>query len=362
MTRANPEKEIVPVPNDLITATELSVGDTVRYVEKVREVMEKVMTPEVDYGHIPGIEKPTLLKPGAEKLCVAFRLCPEYEELPSSTQTDGFIKYSVRCTLIHIPTGLKIATGMGTCNSRESKYKYRYVPSEKKPKDKRETALWKLHGLGAWRKIAGEWEWFDRVQHEEPYEFDNTIYKMACKRAHIAATLNGTAASAIFTQDVEDMEDHAGNERNGQPEARSAGRPSGGSGKPHTHVYHANAEGALVCQCGNVGRPAPKEERYDRSFNGKGKSAEPTSQEDNAGGQTYVATDTHMALEDAILHYASGDQAMAGDILEELTTFTDRRTNPPRKVKGKRSLTHISEAAAKVALDRFQKQYVEGRE
>jgi hypothetical protein len=353
MAKANPEKEIVPVPTDLITAKELTVGDTVRYVEKVREVMEKVMTPKVDYGHIPGIEKPTLLKPGAEKLCVAFRLCPEYEELPSSTQTDGFIKYSVRCTLIHIPTGLKIATGMGTCNSRESKYKYRYVPSEKKPRDKRETALWKLHGLGAWRKVAGEWEWFDRVQHEEPYEFDNTIFKMACKRAHIAATLNGTAASAIFTQDVEDMEDHAGNQGNGQPEARSAGRPSGGSGKPHAHVYHANAEGALVCQCGHVGRPAT---------NGKGKSTERTPQENNAEGQTYVATDTHMALEDAILNYASGDQAMAGDILEELTTFTDRRTNPPRKVKGKRSLTHISEAAAKVALDRFQKQYVEGRQ
>jgi hypothetical protein len=69
-----------------------------------------------------------------------------------------------------------------------------------------------------------------------------------------------------------------------------------------------------------------------------------------------------MALEDAILHYASGDQAMAGDILEELTTFADRRTNPPRKVKGKRSITEISEAAAKVALDRFQKEYVEGRQ
>jgi hypothetical protein len=34
---------------------------------------------------------------------------------------------------------------------------------------------------------------------------DNTIMKMACKRALVAATLNATAASDIFTQDVEDM-------------------------------------------------------------------------------------------------------------------------------------------------------------
>jgi hypothetical protein len=39
-------------------------------------------------------------------------------------------------------------------------------------------------------------------------ELDNTILKMAMKRAHIAATLNATGASRIFTQDVEDMVVH----------------------------------------------------------------------------------------------------------------------------------------------------------
>ncbi|MBW2646973.1 MAG: hypothetical protein JRE23_12530, partial [Deltaproteobacteria bacterium] len=40
---------------------------------------------------------------------------------------------------------------------------------------------------------------------QDPWDLQNTIYKMACKRAQVAAVLNATAASDIFTQDVEDM-------------------------------------------------------------------------------------------------------------------------------------------------------------
>jgi hypothetical protein len=44
-----------------------------------------------------------------------------------------------------------------------------------------------------------------RIDNPDPMELDNTILKMAMKRAHIAATLNATGASRIFTQDVEDL-------------------------------------------------------------------------------------------------------------------------------------------------------------
>jgi hypothetical protein len=39
-------------------------------------------------------------------------------------------------------------------------------------------------------------------------DIENTILKMACKRAHVAMTLNVTAASDIFTQDIEDLPEH----------------------------------------------------------------------------------------------------------------------------------------------------------
>src|SRR5208282_1157277 len=42
----------------------------------------------------------------------------------------------------------------------------------------------------------------------EHHDLENTILKMACKRAHVAMTLNVTAASDIFTQDIEDLPEH----------------------------------------------------------------------------------------------------------------------------------------------------------
>jgi len=39
----------------------------------------------------------------------------------------------------------------------------------------------------------------------EAADMANTVLKMACKRAMIAMTLNVTAASDIFTQDIEDL-------------------------------------------------------------------------------------------------------------------------------------------------------------
>ena len=40
-----------------------------------------------------------------------------------------------------------------------------------------------------------------QVENENPWDLDNTLVKMACKRALIAGVLNATAASDIFTQD-----------------------------------------------------------------------------------------------------------------------------------------------------------------
>jgi hypothetical protein len=43
------------------------------------------------------------------------------------------------------------------------------------------------------------------VEHDNPADYYNTVLKMAKKRAHVDAILTATAASDIFTQDVEDM-------------------------------------------------------------------------------------------------------------------------------------------------------------
>src|SRR5580698_4974819 len=42
------------------------------------EFTRKIMVRDRDFGEIPGTSKPTLLKPGAEKLCNFFGLEPEF--------------------------------------------------------------------------------------------------------------------------------------------------------------------------------------------------------------------------------------------------------------------------------------------
>jgi hypothetical protein len=117
----------------------------------------------------------------------------------------------VKCTLTHIPTGLVAAAAIGSCDTRETKYRYRLVPTDLKP-SKQEAAKLKAAGAGGWRKRGAEWVWCERVENDNAREHANTILKMAEKRALVAAVLNATAASDFFTQDVEDLPGHGDDE------------------------------------------------------------------------------------------------------------------------------------------------------
>src|SRR5690242_13271087 len=82
---------------------ELSVDQVVARVTKVRELMSRVMKEGHHFGKIPGTDKPTLLKPGAELICMAFMLDPQYEHTITSEGDHRDILS--RCVLYHIPTG-----------------------------------------------------------------------------------------------------------------------------------------------------------------------------------------------------------------------------------------------------------------
>jgi hypothetical protein len=151
--------------------------------ERIAEIQKKLMRPGIDYGKIPGTgSRPTLLKPGAEKLADFYRFAAGLSA--ELTQGDGdkspAILYESRCTL-HLGTldGPVVATGWGVCTSWEKKYRYRWV------------------GQGSSRR---------QVANDDPWEQANTILKIAEKRAFIDAVLRATASSGLFTQDVGDEE------------------------------------------------------------------------------------------------------------------------------------------------------------
>ncbi len=212
----------------------MAVEDVTDQVALIQRVMQAAMKEGEHYGTIPGTQKPTLLKPGAEKLCLTFRFDPEYEV--ESAREKDFIAHTVRCTLSYIPTGQRVASGFGACNSREEKYKWRTVATDEPvPKDywaartngDIETMREILGADGSTKKKDGQWFIARRMQNDNPWELDNTILKMACKRALVAAVLNATAASDIFTQDLEDMDEFKnGNDKKNPSPKKSAPKKS----------------------------------------------------------------------------------------------------------------------------------------
>jgi hypothetical protein len=166
-------------------------------VNLIQTVLKSVFKKDVHYGIIPGTPKPTLYKPGAEKIMVLFRLNgkPVIEDLSTLDE----IRYRVSVMITHQVTRHEIGWGVGECSSNETKYKWIGVkfPSdwEGTPEDRRRE-IWK----------QGK---------EKPYQVKqfranisdvaNTVLKMAKKRALVDATLTCTAASDVFDQDIEDM-------------------------------------------------------------------------------------------------------------------------------------------------------------
>jgi hypothetical protein len=76
-----------------------------------RLVTDKVLVKGVDYGEVPGTDKPTLLKPGAEKLLSAFQLYDKFTEIAIERNwKDGFFFYEYECTLYDRESGKAIGS------------------------------------------------------------------------------------------------------------------------------------------------------------------------------------------------------------------------------------------------------------
>lgn len=140
------------------------VQDTMAKIKQFQALVQKNLKQNHDYGVIPGSTKPTLLKPGAEKILMLMGLTSEYELLERLHDYDrGFFAFTIRAKLYK---GQQLITeGVGHCNTRERKYR-----------------------------------------QQDPFTLANTCLKMAKKRALVDATLTVASLSDVFTQDLEDMD------------------------------------------------------------------------------------------------------------------------------------------------------------
>ena len=247
------EKGLVPSADLLSIQPVMMVEEARKQFRLMLSFANSVMVPGVEYGVVPGTSgsKPTLLKPGAEKLITFFGydFDPELVEQKMEWETSPPLFYfRYRATLSR--GGRKIVAGEGSANSFEKKYRWRWVRAHEIDPvldrsvlmtqvvtdsifafqyDKRETT-------GRYGKSEAYWEAWDkafeekgveditkttrggedrpgflmtvslyRVPNPEPFDLINTLQKMSQKRAMVSAALVGCYASSLFTQDIEDL-------------------------------------------------------------------------------------------------------------------------------------------------------------
>ena len=176
----------------------LTIGAMKERVALVLELMANVLEEGKDYGRIPGTDKPTLYKPGAEKLCVAFQLAAE-EPRTEDLSTDDQIRYRLGVP-ITAPHGRLLAVGVGEASTAEEKYRWR------KPVCDEEWDETPAH-LRREKWFKGKTGPYKGKQvRTSPADLANTALKMAHKRALVHGVLLATGASSVFNQDLEDFE------------------------------------------------------------------------------------------------------------------------------------------------------------
>lgn len=155
--------EARPVSESIIDSIDVNIVErTIQKIHDFQTIVQQALKPGHDYGIIPGCDKPSLLKPGAEKINMMMGVTAEYEIMEKTEDYEkGFFAYNVKCRLSR--NGYTITEGVGNCNSRERKY-----------------------------------------INQDACSIANTILKMAKKRAYIDATLTVASLSDIFTQDIDD--------------------------------------------------------------------------------------------------------------------------------------------------------------
>lgn len=225
--------------------------DVVDHSKLVRTVVKEVMVKDLHFGTIPGTDKDTLFQPGAETLLMTFRVAATFEVEDLSTHDCA--SYRVRCIGKHQVTGNLLGEGMGSCSSYEAKYKWQRAYGREfnaTPEDR--------------RRIKYGWDNKKREEYEilqirtEAADIDNTVLKMAVKRAKVAMAISVTACSDLFSQDLEDEEvrDAKREQRKGPTSGKPKTEPPKAKVDATNEKINANKVGFVLGELNNKGKSA----------------------------------------------------------------------------------------------------------
>lgn len=201
---------------DILIQPVVEPAQMMAYHKQIADFVAKSLEKDKDYGQLPGTQRSCLYKAGSERLLVGFGCVADFEVIESEADHNrpiaftitkwikandpgrdekerlkaegqgrnkklpngnwewqvpiteeghalGLYRYVVKCRILQRSTGEVIGTGLGTCSTVETKY------------------------------------------IRSPREAENTVLKMAKKRAQVDAVLSTFGLSDRFTQDIEDI-------------------------------------------------------------------------------------------------------------------------------------------------------------
>lgn len=177
----------------------LSVAERQAQINIIQELMRNNMKEGTHFGKVFTGAKASLWKPGAELIAMTLRIAIDHNVEDLSGPDD--VRYRIKAIATRQVDGVFLGATYGECWSAEQKYMWREAVVMKEfdatPEDRRRIKYEKSNNRDGYNEAY-------QVRTHPP-DAANTIIKMACKRADVAVVLLVTAASDIFTQDIEDL-------------------------------------------------------------------------------------------------------------------------------------------------------------
>ena len=178
---------------------------------------EKYRSLQVDWGTIPGNDKPFLMQPGAEKFLFWLELRPKFKTVERELG-DGHLEIIPRVVFYHKRTGEEIFEGPDcSCTTMETNYRYVWAerpdpctcynkhecPGCEKKDELKSLKMGRSRKIGEWKrgkKVGERWAWEVRVDNPNIYNERNKVRQIGQKRALVKGVRNMGAISEIFTQ------------------------------------------------------------------------------------------------------------------------------------------------------------------
>jgi len=203
---------LAPVESDRSLVLSSSHIDIVMgNIETLTQGFKSWMKENVDYTkdlYGRNQSKPALLDPGTFKMMNFFRVRPSHEVLAAEVIRESgeeLVKYVVAAKLVHHVTGYVLAEGVGSCCTDEKKYQYRWL-TQSRLRNEHGFSDEAIEGLPFKElpgRSGGRFKVY-RIRNPEILDLDNTILKMAAKRAEMDAALQLPGVAAVFAQEPPD--------------------------------------------------------------------------------------------------------------------------------------------------------------